>query len=173
MAGSTHSSDTSNSADVIVIGAGAAGLAAAIDLRRAGLSVLILEARDRIGGRIFSQQDPTLHLPIELGAEFIHGLTPEIFQPLQARQIPITEVSGDSWCFQNGSLCRCDFFGEVDKILRRMDPRGPDESFLSFLNRTITGKSGPPEQSAAQWALSYVSGFNAADAEKVDRKSVV
>jgi len=167
MADSTHSSDSPNSADVIVIGAGAAGLAAAVDLRRAGLSVLILEARDRIGGRIFTQRDPALQLPIALGAEFIHGLSPEIFQPLQAKQIPITEVSGDSWCFQNGGLCRCDFFGEVDEILQQMDPDRPDESFLSFLNRTITANSAPQERSAAQWTLSYVSGFNAADVEKV------
>ncbi|MGA6983158.1 MAG: FAD-dependent oxidoreductase, partial [Candidatus Sulfotelmatobacter sp.] len=40
--------------DVIVIGAGAAGMSAAIDLANAGLSVTILEARDRIGGRIFT-----------------------------------------------------------------------------------------------------------------------
>jgi len=163
MADSIHSSDP----DVIVIGAGVAGLAAAIDLRRSGLSVLILEARDRIGGRVFTQRDPALQLPIELGAEFIHGLSPEIFQPLQAKHIPITEVSGDSWCFQDGSLRQCDFFGQVDKILRQMDPRHPDESFRTFLNRTIATKSSAHEQSAAQWALSYVSGFNAADVEKV------
>lgn len=167
MADSTHSSDPPNSYDVIVIGAGVAGLAAAIDLRRSGLSVLILEARDRIGGRVFSQRDPGLQLPIELGAEFIHGLTPEIFQPLQAKHIPITEVSGNSWCFQNGNLCRYDFFGEVDKILRQMDHTRPDESFLSFLDGTITAKSAPHEKSAAEWACSYVSGFNAADVKKV------
>ena len=56
--------------DIIVIGAGISGLAAALDLMRAGMKVEILEARDRIGGRIFTQQDPTLHYPVELGAEF-------------------------------------------------------------------------------------------------------
>ena len=59
--------------DVIVIGAGAAGLAAAAELGRAGLSITILEARDRIGGRMFTQRDPVCHAPIEFGAEFIMG----------------------------------------------------------------------------------------------------
>jgi monoamine oxidase len=43
------------SADLIVVGAGAAGLAAAVELGRAGLAVTVLEARERIGGRIFTQ----------------------------------------------------------------------------------------------------------------------
>ena len=63
--------------DVIVIGAGAAGLAAAGALGRAGHSVLIVEARDRIGGRVWTRLEPELTAPIELGAEFIHGDSPE------------------------------------------------------------------------------------------------
>jgi monoamine oxidase len=63
------------------VGAGAAGLAAAVELGQAGLSVTVLEARDRIGGRIFTQSDPSSGAAIELGAEFIHGLPPEIWQP--------------------------------------------------------------------------------------------
>ena len=73
--------------NVIVVGAGAAGLAAAVELGRAGLSVTILEARNRVGGRMFTQRDPVCQAPIEFGAEFIHGLPPEIWEPLQARNI--------------------------------------------------------------------------------------
>jgi monoamine oxidase len=58
---------------VIIIGAGAAGLAAADELARKGARVLILEARDRVGGRCWTRRMPGLEIPVELGAEFIHG----------------------------------------------------------------------------------------------------
>ncbi len=58
--------------DVIVIGAGAAGIAAARRLTEAGRSVVVLEARDRVGGRAFTDESFAAH-PVELGAEFIHG----------------------------------------------------------------------------------------------------
>ena len=57
----------------VIIGAGAAGLMAAKELARNGRQVTILEARDRIGGRIYSENDPSLPVPIEYGPEFIHG----------------------------------------------------------------------------------------------------
>jgi monoamine oxidase len=58
--------------DVIVLGAGAAGLSAAQKLKELNIEYLILEARNRIGGRTFTDYDFT-NYPIELGAEFIHG----------------------------------------------------------------------------------------------------
>ncbi len=56
--------------DTIIIGAGAAGLAAGQALQAAGERVLLLEARDRVGGRIATDRT---YGPVELGAEFIHG----------------------------------------------------------------------------------------------------
>jgi monoamine oxidase len=157
----------SENPDVIVIGAGAAGLSAAAELGRAGLSVLILEARSRIGGRMFTERDPVLDIPIELGAEFIHGMPPEIWDPLQSRELKIAEVTGDSWCFQKGQLCSCDFFPEVDDILKRMDARLPDESFLSFLTRCCPNPATSKQKEAKERALAYVTGFNAADPDQV------
>lgn len=152
--------------DVIVIGAGAAGLAAAVELGSSGLSVIVLEARDRIGGRMFTRHDPVCQAPVEFGAEFIHGKPPEIWEPLHAAGIEIEEVSGRNWCSQSGKLSTCDFFSQVDEILKQMDDRRPDESFLSFLNRRFPeGRSEGGE--ARQWALGYVTGFNAADADRV------
>ncbi|MBA8989325.1 monoamine oxidase [Curtobacterium pusillum] len=59
-------------ADVVVVGAGAAGLAAARALNRAGRRVVVLEARDRIGGRTWT--DSALGVPVDLGASWIHGI---------------------------------------------------------------------------------------------------
>src|ERR1700736_2454026 len=58
--------------DVIVVGAGMAGLAAASELRALGLDVLVVEARNKIGGRVDTDYEFASH-PIERGAEFIHG----------------------------------------------------------------------------------------------------
>ena len=154
--------------DVVVVGAGAAGLAAAAALGRAGLSVIVLEARDRIGGRIFTQRDPVCHVPIEFGAEFIHGFPPEIWKPLEARNVRVAEVTGDPWCFRQGQLSRCDFFPQVDGILERMDARLPDQSFSSFLKHCCPDSESDPERrEAKRWALGYVSGFNAANPDRV------
>jgi monoamine oxidase len=148
-----------NHFDVIVVGAGAAGLTAAAELAEAGLSVIVLEARDRIGGRMFTRHEPHSTVPIELGAEFIHGRPPEIWDALREHKVPITEVGGDNWCVRKGRIAECDFFPDVDKILQRMDDSGLDESFQDFLHRCCPRAS----KEAKQHALSYVSGFNAAD----------
>lgn len=58
--------------DVIVVGAGVSGLAAAKKLRAEGLSVLILEARDRIGGRIYTSR--SFGVPIDLGGSWVYDL---------------------------------------------------------------------------------------------------
>lgn len=58
--------------DTLIIGAGAAGLAAARQLHDAGQDILILEARNRIGGRIWTDET-FADFPLEMGAEFIHG----------------------------------------------------------------------------------------------------
>ena len=148
--------------DVIVIGAGAAGLVAAAELAESGLSVVVVEARDRIGGRIYSVTGPQ-QFPMELGAEFIHGRPSEILEPLRHGHIPISEVDGENWCVQNSRLTSCDFFSEVGDILQRMKDDGPDESFESFLGRCCPTASA----AAKQRALGYVAGFNAADPARV------
>ena len=58
--------------DVLVVGAGLAGIAAARTLERGGLTSIILEARDRVGGRIHAHDDPSGR-SLELGAYWIHG----------------------------------------------------------------------------------------------------
>lgn len=57
---------------VAVVGAGVAGLAAAGALAKAGFAVQVLEARDRLGGRVFT--DRSLGTPVDLGASWIHGV---------------------------------------------------------------------------------------------------
>ena len=117
---------------------------------------------------MFTFRDPASPAPIALGAEFIHGFPPEIWQPLESRKVTITEVMGDQWCFQKGGLSTCDLFSEVDAILKKMDAHSPDESFLNFLERQFPeSKISPKQRKAKRRALSYVTGFNAADPNRV------
>ena len=62
---------------VIVIGAGIAGLSAAYHLKGAGIEATVLEARDRVGGRVWTNRD-FADIPVEFGAELIHGRSPEV-----------------------------------------------------------------------------------------------
>lgn len=149
---------------VIVVGAGVAGLTAAIDLGRSGMSVVVLEARDRIGGRVYTQRVSGFDAPIELGAEFIHGKPPDVWNLLERCGKTTYEVDGDNWCASSKGLKPCDFFSDTEDILGTMDNSSPDESFLSFLERRFPNRAGDSSfNEAKQHAIDYVSGFNAAD----------
>src|SRR5437899_3956076 len=160
----------SQNPDVIILGAGAAGLSAAVELLRAGLAVSVIEARNRIGGRIFTQRDPVCDAPIELGAEFIHGKPPEIWDLLRRNHLDAIEVNGDVWCVREGKLSTCDFFSEVDQLLEQMDDRAPDETFLQFLDHCCNDSV---TQATKDWARGYVTGFHAADPAQISVHSLV
>eukprot|EP00047_Mylnosiga_fluctuans_P023757 m.145394 g.145394 ORF g.145394 m.145394 type:complete len:149 (-) comp9683_c0_seq6:1001-1447(-) len=79
---------------IIIVGAGAAGLAAARALQDAGRHVLVLEARDRMGGRIWSEQLKGFPEPVELGAEFLRGAAPAVQDIMRAAGLTPVPVTG-------------------------------------------------------------------------------
>ena len=152
---------TTGSQDVIVIGAGMAGLTAARSLAEAGLKVLVIEAQDRVGGRIW-----TKHLgdeAIELGAEFVHGRPPELWALIEEAGVETYERDGAQACFEDGVLKDCGH--EMEDVFDPLEElegfSGPDMSFAEYLDREGTLQ----EDRAA--LIGYVEGFNAADHREV------
>jgi monoamine oxidase len=106
-----------DSTDVLVIGAGVAGLAAAGRLSQAGVNVRVLEARDRIGGRVFTAHQSGLNTAIELGAEFVHGRSPQLFDLIEAGGLEAQKVAGQPFCSDAAGIRRCDFWHKIEKVL--------------------------------------------------------
>ena len=79
---------------IIIVGAGVAGLAAGKALAEAGVPFVILEARRRVGGRVWTTHPPSLTVPVELGAEFLHGDTPELDEIAQNAGLRIVDIAG-------------------------------------------------------------------------------
>src|SRR5579871_4443105 len=92
--------------DVLIVGAGAAGLAAGRALADAGLSTAIVEARESIGGRIRTEHlsASSAAIPIELGAEFIHGLPANTWDLAQEAGLDAYELAGSDHVYSNGTL---------------------------------------------------------------------
>lgn len=152
--------------EVVVVGAGAAGLAAARVLADAGAPVTVLEARSRIGGRVFTLHDPLLPVPVELGAEFVHGMPPEIWNLITAARTPVCDVTGDRWSERDGSLQRMeDIEGGFEDLLNAMED-APEQAFAEFIGRAAL----PEEQK--RWATAYVEGFNAARSDLIGLRSL-
>ena len=155
---------------VVVIGAGAAGLAAARALHEAGVEVEVLEARDRIGGRVFTITPPHVTRPIELGAEFIHGQAPELQQLLDDASLVSADVCGTRWK-STGARLRplTGFWEQLDRVMRLLDSKGRDRSFDEVLRAKPGGRRLAPQRTLARH---YVEGFHAADPKLISARSL-
>lgn len=108
--------------DTIIIGAGAAGLAAGRKLHDHGHSLLIVEARDRIGGRIWT--DTTFaDFPVEWGAEFIHGeraVTHELVRAANLHTLPAPRKSALRWGTPTGARSIADLDPPLRQTLQSL-----------------------------------------------------
>lgn len=149
-------------ADVIVIGAGAAGLAAARRLSARRLRVSVIEARDRIGGRVLWTDGSDGREIVELGAEFIHGRAPETMALLRRSGGSAVEIDGDSWTFSGDSVLKrdADDFRSATDIFEGVRDLTADESVDRYLRRF---ESDPTAAARIPLARAFVEGFDAAD----------
>jgi protoporphyrinogen oxidase len=112
---------------VLILGAGVAGLAAARALSAQDVSVVVLEAQPRLGGRIHTLYENSYL--IELGAEFVHGENQNLFETLRAGSLPVKKIERKTRLFENGRMFDVDPWVRTDEILRRIDPAERDGSF--------------------------------------------
>jgi monoamine oxidase len=143
--------------DVIVLGAGIAGLTAARRLAASGLRVRVVEARNRVGGRIFSRNIGGEVM--ELGAEFVHGKPPVLWRLIEEANLETCELRGSHVCWEQNLLRPCaeDFGRDFQwlEALKQWDRE--DCSFAEYLEYAHV------PQASRKRLIGYVEGFNAAD----------
>ncbi|MBU3749316.1 MAG: FAD-dependent oxidoreductase [Mycobacterium sp.] len=133
--------------DVAVVGAGIAGLAAADILTRAGVSCVVLEARDRVGGRIWTSTEWP-DLPIDLGASWIHGTAGNpIYR--EAERLGIPTAVFDVGSFEGSGTVRYytpdgtpigvdEFDAQVGRVVERLErTAGADEAGRTSLRSAV------------------------------------
>ena len=181
---------TSPQKKVVVVGAGVAGLAAAVVLAESGVAVTVLEAKEQVGGRILTVDAGGV--PVELGAEFVHGKPPELLALLRSLGLNAIELDGEMVYHTSEHALRT----EDGKPVRPSDASpapqhdGDEEGDADPMEameqlRSWTDAHTGSDTSFATWAAqqgmpadvlrratAYVEGFNAADAEEVSLRSL-
>jgi monoamine oxidase len=147
-------------ADVVVVGAGVAGLAAASRIARAGRSVLLLEGRDRLGGRAYTILDPGSGHPIELGAEFLEGEPPALEEIARRGRIEFHELIERHEKRSEGNPRR---EPEADSIVERLLKLGEAPPRDVPVAQLIKEQAGRFSAEQLEGVVGYLEGFHAAD----------
>ncbi len=159
---------------IVVVGAGVAGLAAAVQLAEAGHGVIVLEASSRVGGRIRTEYAGDI--AIETGAEFVHGKPPETLALLESLGLETYELAGKILTYGSDGRLQGEVEDDEDgddplallEQVERWADSHPEED-LSFFE-WVRQQGIAPEIVAA--ATGYVEGFNAADATEISVRSL-
>jgi monoamine oxidase len=155
---------------VAIVGGGVAGLAAMRALEERGIRTCVLEARDRIGGRLHTVRDPRLAHAIELGAEFVHGSAPELLGIARDARLLLYSVEGERWRSRGGRLTRLhDFWKRLHTVMRHLDSEKGDRSFAEFLDDAPGGRRAADARAMAR---TFVEGFHSADARRISVRAL-
>ncbi|HEX7724574.1 MAG TPA: NAD(P)/FAD-dependent oxidoreductase [Candidatus Paceibacterota bacterium] len=151
--------------DTIIVGAGASGLMAAHDLSAAGKSILVLEARDRIGGRIYPLDEKRFGYPAQGGAEFIHGDAPITRALVREIGLSIIPEEGEIWSNRSGTLAIHTSFADGNQDLQaKLDALTEDMPAGKFLRENFHGERGEKIRNSI---IRAIEGYDAADPELI------
>jgi polyamine oxidase len=144
--------------DVVVVGAGAAGLAAASILHREGLRVKLLEASQLLGGRMYSR-DGIFPWPIDLGGEFIHGGATYFKQLCDANGVSTIRTFSSfppSPYFADGrAVSEWLYFGTEGKLLDWVEAEKTDADFAHLLG-VVRGMADDASVSSSECLYTYL-----------------
>ncbi len=155
--------------DVLILGAGAAGLACARKLLEKNLNIQVIEARPRAGGRMLSLQKPGSAMPIELGAEFIHGAPESTLDLMRTFSLPFYDIQDSHLHWTGKKMTELpQFFEKIEALNAKLaKTKSKDASVGQFLR---SQKSLSP-----QWKQLYrrfIEGFQSADIEVISQQAL-
>lgn len=150
-------------AHIIIIGSGASGLMAASTLLKGNHTVILLEARNRTGGRIHTLQSP-FSIPVETGAEFIHGDQPITRSLIEASASEAVLLTGNHYRLKNGKVLQGDLLeNEWRLIMERLHALEDDTTIDEFLDQYFKEEQ---YKSLCNEVRRFAEGFDLADTSR-------
>jgi monoamine oxidase len=156
--------------DVLIIGAGAAGLMAALELALTGKKTAVIEAKDDIGGRARSFSKLHFQTIVEAGAEFVHGNLELTQLLLKKAGISYHQVRGDMWMKADGKWEeQKGFIEDFSAVNTKLKSLEHDISVRQFIDQRLA----EPKFEEARFTLeNYVEGYYAADINRASSFSL-
>jgi monoamine oxidase len=147
--------------EILIIGAGASGLMAASELSKNGKQVTVVEAKDRIGGRIKTYQQKEFSFIAEGGAEFIHGDLPITKSLIKDACLTLISSEGELWNVREGKFKQDnEFIPDWNKLIEKLKLVKEDLPIADFLTINFPKEKYP---NLHQAIYAFIEGYDAAD----------
>jgi monoamine oxidase len=161
---STNKNTSHAKVDVIIIGGGASGLAAGKEIVKAGKKVYVLEARNRLGGRMHTLTVPGFSTPLEGGAEFVHGNMPATKSLSKEGGIGFYSTAGKYYRIKNGKFQKLEnIWITFLTLLSKAYSLKRDMPFSKFSDQYLNEEKF---KDVRETARAFVEGYDAADVNR-------